>query len=197
MTDSGQSEPAAAAAAAPLQQPFRFMDLPMELRFTVLGKLMDNPKNAIKFTAPKNLDVEEVHLDGMYYPSLLKVNKSIRDEYWPLCLRRSVLWIVYACTESTQPDTENSEEEKPTMPPLSDWVMIPTRILERVADVIFKFQADWTLPEIGKKDGVNECSPHNQLLIVLRPLLWYCRLHRRHFRPSIYRYMVRNGHGSC
>lgn len=150
MITRSQSKLAAATADAPSEQPFRFLDLPKELRLMVFEELLDNPKSAVKFTAPRNLDVEEVHLDGMYYPSLLGVSKSIHNDYWSLCLRQSTLWVVYTCADSAQPDEEDSEEEKPTMPPLTDWVTLPTRILERVPEVIFKFEPNWMLPEISK-----------------------------------------------
>ena len=165
---------AAAATDAPPEQPFRFLDLPKELRLLVFEELMDNPKDAIKFTTPRNLEVEEVHLDGMHYPSVLQVSKLVYDEYWSLCFRESVLWIIYGFDESAPTDEENNVDQKPTIPRLSEWVVMPIEALERVTEVFFKFKADWMLPNIGKSD--QKCFNYSSLdcmLTAFRPILRY------------------------
>jgi hypothetical protein len=91
MASDPQYNLTSATAGALLEQPFRFLDLPKELRLLVFEKLMDNAKNSIKFTTPSNLEIIEVRLDGMYYPSLLQVSRLVQDEYWSLCLRQSTL----------------------------------------------------------------------------------------------------------
>jgi hypothetical protein len=179
MITRSQAKLAAAAAADALRnQPFRFLDLPKELRLMVYDYLMDNPKNSIKFTAPSNLDIFDVHLDGMYFPSLLRVSRLVRDEYKPFCLRRPILWISYACDEPPQPDEENGDDESPAIPRLSEWLVMPIEVLESVKEVIFQFQEFWMIPDNSKSDM--KCFSHLSLaryLTVRRPFLWYCRMH--------------------
>ncbi|KAK6000408.1 hypothetical protein QM012_003654 [Aureobasidium pullulans] len=111
---------------------------------------MDNKKNDIKFTQPKGLNVVEVYLDDMYYPNVLKVSKLVRDEYWPLCLRKSVLWINYGCQErfSWEERSDDSDEEETGFPLLSQWLCLPDTVLAKLTDVVYKFRADWKLPDI-------------------------------------------------
>jgi hypothetical protein len=179
MITRSQAKLAAAAAADALRnQPFRFLDLPKELRLMVYDYLMDNPKNSIKFTAPSNLDIFDVHLDGMYFPSLLRVSRLVRDEYKPFCLRRPILWISYACDEPPQPDEENGDDESPAIPRLSEWLVMPIEVLESVKEVIFQFQEFWMIPDNSKSDL--KCFSYLSLaryLTVRRPFLWYCRMH--------------------
>lgn len=153
MITRSQAKLAATAADALVKQPFRFLDLPKELRLMVYDELMDNSKNSRKYTTPSKLDILDVRLDGLYYPSLLRVSKLVRDEYWPLCLHDSILWVEYACAEPDQPNEENDEEGKPTMPPLSEWLVMPIGILERITEVVFKFQAYWVLPDFSKSSS--------------------------------------------
>lgn len=113
---------------------------------------MDNKKNNIKFTQPKGFEVEDVYLDNMHHPNLLKVNKQIRDEYWSLCLRKSVLWINYGCEErfSSGEEVDDSDEEEKALPLLSEWLRLPDTVLAKLTEVVYKFQAHWRLPDISK-----------------------------------------------
>jgi hypothetical protein len=153
MKTRSQSRLAAAEADATPEPPFRFLDLPKELRLMVYEELMDNPKNDIKFTAPSNLEVYDVHLDGMFYPSLMLVSKLFTDKYCEPCLRQSTLWISYACAEFVPSERENNEEEQRSIPSLSDWLTMPIEALDRVTEVVFKFEAWWMLPDISKSDA--------------------------------------------
>lgn len=150
MITRSQSKLAAAAADAPSEQPFRFLDLPEELRLMVYENLMDKMHCKVKFKTPRNLKVEQVYLDDMYYPGILQVSKLVRDEYWPLCLRTTNLWIMYTCADPEDEGEDDEEEEGPTMPSIADWVEIPDEVLDKITEVIFKFEADWDLPKIGK-----------------------------------------------
>jgi hypothetical protein len=141
---------AAAAADTSPEQPFRFLELPKELRSMVFEELMDNTKHKIKSAKLHNLVLEHVWLDKMYYPEILQVSKLVHDEYWPLCLRESTLWIIYSCEYPALPDEENSEEEESAIPLLSQWLEIPLKVLARVTEIMFKFQADWIIPDVGK-----------------------------------------------
>jgi hypothetical protein len=154
MITRSQAKLAAGAADALPEQPFRFLDLPKELRLMVFDELMDNKKNDIKFTAPRNLEIDFLYLDGMYYPNLLQASKQVHDEYWPLCLRQSVLWIHYTHAGPTASNQQNSQELKVAIPLLSKWIKMPVKILVRIREVVFKFEAMWTLPAFGKLDSI-------------------------------------------
>ncbi|CAD0095444.1 unnamed protein product [Aureobasidium vineae] len=140
------------------KQPFRFLDLPKELRFMVYEELMNNEANSIKFTPPKGFDIEYVYLDGMYYPNLLQVNKLVHDEYWSLCLRKSILWITYNCSDPNTSDEDISEADDVGFPRLSEWLKIPTKVLVRITEVVFRFGAMFLLPRINPFSGIADCT---------------------------------------
>jgi hypothetical protein len=160
MITRSQAKLAAAAAADALRnQPFRFLDLPKELRLMIYEELMDNRKNNVRFTAPAHLDVDQVYIDDMFYPNLLRVSKLVRKEYWPLCLRESSLWVTYEIADDL-PDEQSGEGNERGMPYLSDWLEIPTEVLDRITEVIFKFTAEYVFPKVGKSDSICIiCSP--------------------------------------
>ncbi|KAI4725508.1 hypothetical protein E4T49_06713 [Aureobasidium sp. EXF-10728] len=158
-----------ATTDTPPEQPFRFLDLPKELRLMVYEKLADKIVD-VKFTSPKGLEVEQVDLDGMYCPSLLQVNKLVHDEYWPLCLRKSALWIRYTCVEPTTPDETSEQEEDFTVPALSEWVELPIKVLVRVPEVVFKFEAMFFLPPINPFSGIACCT--SELLSLKSMGIW-------------------------
>ncbi|KAG9964077.1 hypothetical protein KCU61_g3107, partial [Aureobasidium melanogenum] len=147
-------------ADATPEQPLRFLDLPRELRFMIYEELMDNKKNNIKFIQPKGFEVGDVYLDNMHYPHLLKVNKQIRDEYWPLCLHKSVLWINYGCQErlSWEDEADDSDEEETALPLFSQWLHLPDTVLAKLTDVVYKFQAHWRLPDINPFNGIADST---------------------------------------
>ncbi|KAI5242869.1 hypothetical protein E4T43_04532 [Aureobasidium subglaciale] len=154
------------------QKPFPFLGLPKELRMMVYEELMDNNKNRVTFTSPKGLEVEEVYIDEMHHPRLLEINKLIREEYWPLCLRTATLWIIYGCPELTRsgPEEDMDEENEPTLPPLSEWLKLSKVVLAKMPNVVFKFGATWELPKINPFYGIADCT--SELLSLERMGIW-------------------------
>ena len=92
---------------SPEIQPFRFFDLPQELRFMIYEELMDNTKNDLKYVQPRGFEVESVYIDELHYPSILRVCKMMNREYWSLCLRGVSLWITYSLPDPLSSDGED------------------------------------------------------------------------------------------
>ncbi|THV64375.1 hypothetical protein D6D28_09959 [Aureobasidium pullulans] len=138
--------------------PFRFLDLPKDLRYMIYEELMDNNKNSIKFTQPEGFEIENACLYNMHYPNLLKVNRLVRGEYWPLCLHKSDLMINYGCEErlSWEEETNHGDGEEPALSLLSQWLHLPPTVLAKLTNVVYKFQAYWKLPNINPFHGVAE-----------------------------------------
>ncbi|KEQ81814.1 hypothetical protein M438DRAFT_383183 [Aureobasidium pullulans EXF-150] len=147
---------------SPEIQPFRFFDLPQELRFMIYEELMDNTKNDLKYVQPRGFEVESVYIDELHYPSMLRVCKMMNQEYWNLCLRGASLWITYSLPDPLSSDGEDSEDEglddDDEIPLLSTWVKIPKEALAKLGDVVFKFEARWNLPLINPFSGIARCT---------------------------------------
>lgn len=110
----------------------------------IYNHLFDSGTKELKFKVPDGYTIEAVEVDGMYYPSLLRVNNLINTEYSELCFRDAILWVRYGL--------DSDEDDEPVLPLLSEWVNISKSALAKIPDVVFKFEPGFNFPECGEQN---------------------------------------------
>ncbi|KAK6000403.1 hypothetical protein QM012_003649 [Aureobasidium pullulans] len=92
-----------ATPTPPEVQPFRFFDLPIEIRYMVYEQLVDRDVTVIipgfEMLSCDCISVNNA-VHGCFYPTIMRVSRRMREEYGSLAMARLVLHVEWTCDES-------------------------------------------------------------------------------------------------